>query len=227
MPIYKLLSILLCYPEQELINSLPELKTLLNEHTNSAPFEPLLQQLATQDLIELQENYVQTFDRTPAHSLHLFEHIYGEDRARGQAMVDLLNEYQQAGFEITSDELPDYLPLFLEFLSRVDEQEAKSLLGSAVHVINHISNKLRISDSPYVAIFDALVQLSPIIPQALVEPPIHDMDEAMEKFGPSHDGVEPLLQNSIMNSLLSSAQAKTSYYQNSCHLDSNSKRESK
>jgi len=85
---------------------------------------------------------VQLFDRNPSHSLHLFEHIHGEDRARGQAMVDLIDEYRQHGFEPVADELPDYVPLFLEFLSLCDADEAARLLGDAVHVLAHVAKKL-------------------------------------------------------------------------------------
>jgi nitrate reductase delta subunit len=77
---------------------------------------PLLDELRSRPLIELQENYVATFDRSPSHSLHLFEHVHGESRDRGQAMVDLMDEYRRDGFEPLETELPDYVPLFLEFL---------------------------------------------------------------------------------------------------------------
>ncbi|MCR2493331.1 nitrate reductase molybdenum cofactor assembly chaperone, partial [Salmonella enterica] len=78
--------------------------------------QPLIGHLASQDLIALQETYVATFDRNRAHSLHLFEHVHGESRDRGQAMVDLLETYRQHGFEPVVSELPDHVPLFLEFL---------------------------------------------------------------------------------------------------------------
>lgn len=220
MQLYKLLSVLLCYPERELIDNLAEVRQLLSECTDVAALEPLLQKLESEDLISLQESYVQTFDRTPTHSLHLFEHVHGEDRSRGSAMVDLMEEYKEAGFDIVSDELPDYLPMFLEFLSVIDNQKAQALLGSAVHVINHVGKKLTASESPYAVVFDALVSLSPIIPQALTEPPVRDMDEALEKFGPGADGIEPLLQNNMLGCSIQNAS-------NACNTYSNVKRESK
>ncbi|AZS50476.1 nitrate reductase molybdenum cofactor assembly chaperone [Entomomonas moraniae] len=195
MNIYKILSVLLCYPEQELIDSVPAIGQILSElQVNNEYVQPLLTELATNDLITLQENYVQTFDRTPTQSLHLFEHIHGEDRIRGQAMVDLMQEYQNDGFEVTANELPDYLPLFLEYLAVCETKKATELLGEAIDVIGHIESKLSTNNSTYTGIFKQLISLSPTQPKPLITPPIRDMDEALEKFGPSSEGVEPLLQ---------------------------------
>lgn len=194
MKLYKALSALLCYPEPELQQGIGDVRAVLaDEPVYLAQLEPLLTHLAQTDLVELQEQYVQTFDRTPSHSLHLFEHVHGEDRARGQAMVDLLEEYRKHGFDVTADELPDYVPLFLEFLSECDSDEALNVLGDAVHVLAHLGGKLKGNQSVYATVFDVLVQLSPVVPEPLTVPPIRDMDEALETFGPSVEGVEPLL----------------------------------
>ncbi len=193
--VYRALGALLVYPEAELQAAIPELaRTLASEPDVLRGVQPLLAQLAEGDLIELQQAYVQLFDRNPSHSLHLFEHIHGEDRARGQAMVDLIDEYRQHGFEPVADELPDYVPLFLEFLSLCDADEAARLLGDAVHVLAHVAKKLADSGSAYAGVLDALVWLSPVAPEPLTVPPIRDMDEALETFGPGVDGVEPLLK---------------------------------
>jgi nitrate reductase delta subunit len=135
-----------------------------------------------------------TFDRTPSHSLHLFEHIHGESRDRGQAMVDLMEEYKKHGLQMTGDDLPDFVPLFLEFLSQQDETEAARLLSDAVHVLAHIGRKLTANGSQYAGVFDVLQALSPVAAVELSEPPVRDMDEALETFGPGVDGVEPLLK---------------------------------
>ncbi len=194
MKLFKALSALLCYPEPELQQGIGDVRAVLaDEPVYLAQLEPLLTHLAQTDLVELQEQYVQTFDRTPSHSLHLFEHVHGEDRARGQAMVDLLEEYRKHGFDVTADELPDYVPLFLEFLSECDSDEALNVLGDAVHVLAHLGGKLKGNQSVYATVFDVLVQLSPVVPEPLTVPPIRDMDEALETFGPSVEGVEPLL----------------------------------
>ena len=193
--VYRALGALLVYPEAELQAAIPELaRTLASEPDVLRGVQPLLAQLAEGELIELQQAYVQLFDRNPSHSLHLFEHIHGEDRARGQAMVDLIDEYRQHGFEPVADELPDYVPLFLEFLSLCDADEAARLLGDAVHVLAHVAKKLADSGSAYAGVLDALMRLSPVAPEPLTVPPIRDMDEALETFGPGVDGVEPLLK---------------------------------
>jgi nitrate reductase delta subunit len=159
-----------------------------------APLQPLLSYLALGDMITLQQNYVMTFDRNPSHSLHLFEHIHGESRDRGQAMVDLMEEYKKNGLEMAGDDLPDFVPLFLEFLSQLDEAEAARVLSDAVHVLAHIGRKLAANGSPYAGVFDVLQLLSPVVAEELSEPPVRDMDEALETFGPGADGVEPLLK---------------------------------
>lgn len=195
MKIYKILSTLLCYPEPELVAAVPELRAALAEYPLFvAPLWPILDDLECSDLIDLQEKYVQTFDRSPAHSLHLFEHIHGEDRARGQAMVDLLEEYRSHGFDLCTDELPDYVPLFLEFLSTLDAPVSRALLGDAIDVLAHVGNKLSRSGSVFEGVFAVLQDLSPVAPKPLTQPPIRDMDEALETFGTGMDGVEPLLK---------------------------------
>ncbi len=193
---FQILSALLLYPEPALIENLPELEAALAATPlMHAPLRPLLASLAADELIKLQERYVTTFDRTPSHSLHLFEHIHGESRDRGQAMVDLMEEYKKHGLEMSGEDLPDFVPLFLEFLSQLeDEEEAARLLSDAIHVLAHIGRKLAANGSPYAGIFDVLQQLSPVVAEELSEPPIRDMDEALETFGPGVDGVEPLLK---------------------------------
>ena len=200
MKLYKILSALLCYPQAEVQACIPEIRTLLaDEYAEFVPaLTPLLDEMAHTDLIHLQERYVQTFDRTPSHSLHLFEHVHGEDRARGQAMVDLLDEYRKHGFDVMVDELPDYVPLFLEFLSECTPSEAQTLLGEAVHVLAHIGHKLKVNESLYASVFEVLVARSPVVPEPLTVPPIRDMYEAMETFGPNAEGVEPLLKQRMV-----------------------------
>ena len=198
-PFYRALAVVLTYPQAEWLAALDELDAVVKQDqptTLATDWHTLIDYLRTTDLIELQERYVQTFDRTPSHSLHLFEHVHGEDRARGQAMVDLLDEYRTHGFDVVADELPDYVPLFLEFLSTQPTQEANDLLGDAIHVLAHLGGKLKNHESPYAVVFDALIARSPVVPEPLTVPPIRDMDEALETFGPSADGVEPLLKPS-------------------------------
>lgn len=195
MAIYKILSALLSYPEAALLDALPEIEQALQSRPQAQQtLQPLLTFMQTQNLIALQENYVTTFDRTPSHALHLFEHIHGESRDRGQAMVDLIEEYRTHGFEPEANELPDFVPLFLEFLSLVDAAIAEKLLGDAIHVLAAIGSRLNRRESPYSTIFEVLTTLTDVVPREQAEPPVRDMDEAMETFGAGSDGVEPLLR---------------------------------
>jgi nitrate reductase delta subunit len=198
MRTFKVLSILLNYPEADWLTVLPELEAALAAEADCnsdarARLAPLFALLRQTELIVLQENYVATFDRNPSHSLHLFEHIHGESRDRGSAMIDLLNEYWRHDFDASASELPDYVPLFLEFLSLLPTDEALALLGDAVHVLATIGRKLDANGSPYATAFQLLEALSPVVAQELTGPPVRDMDEAMELFGPTMDGVEPLM----------------------------------
>jgi nitrate reductase delta subunit len=198
MQTFKVISLLLCYPESDWLAALPELEDALATEADfngeaSTKLAPLFALLRESTLIELQENYVATFDRNPSHSLHLFEHIHGESRDRGSALIDLLQEYWKHDFDASASELPDYVPLFLEFLSLLPADEALALLGDAVHVLATIGRKLDANGSPYATAFQLLEALSPVVAQELAEPPVRDMDEAMEMFGPSMDGVEPLM----------------------------------
>ena len=199
MKTFKVISLLLCYPESDWLEALPELEAALASEADfngdaATRMAPLFAQLRETELIALQESYVATFDRNPSHSLHLFEHIHGESRDRGSAMIDLLNEYWKYDFDASASELPDYVPLFLEFLSLLPTEEALALLGDAVHVLATIGRKLDANGSPFATAFQVLEALSPVAAQELAEPPVRDMDEAMELFGPSVDGVEPLLK---------------------------------
>jgi nitrate reductase delta subunit len=197
--IHFILSALLAYPGQPLLDAMDEIDAALGEHAGArAKLAPLTTLLRGEDLIALQENYVATFDRTPAQSLHLFEHVHGESRDRGQAMVDLLDEYRAGGFEPVGSELPDYVPLFLEFLGVLEAdgqgERATALLGDAIHVLAAIGDRLARNGSAYACVFTVLRGLTDVEPRAQTEPPVRDMDEALETFGPGADGVEPLLR---------------------------------
>lgn len=189
---FRALAALLSYPEQDLLDALDDVQASLSRLA-AHELDALFALLQSQPLVRLQEHYVGTFDRNPSHSLHLFEHIHGESRDRGQAMVDLLAEYRKDGFEPAQSELPDYVPLFVEFLSVIEAKRALALLNDAVHVLAAIGDRLAKNGSPYAGVFRVIQSFASIAPQALQEPPVRDMDEALEVFGPSPDGTEPLL----------------------------------
>ncbi len=167
MKTFKLLGLLLTYPEGTVYSASDELLlTLRSEALLPEKFikkvETFLTAQKAQDLMTVQENYVETFDRGRAHCLHLFEHIHGESRDRGQAMIDLSETYAAKGLYIETGELPDYLPLFMEYLSRCEFQDATELLGEAINVIAVIGSKLKKCKSPYADIFASIEALSAV-----------------------------------------------------------------
>ncbi len=165
MKILKGLGALLTYPEEDLITALPDLAELiasekLLSQTDKQALNGLLSQLQHTDLLELQEHYVELFDRGRATSLNLFEHVHGESRDRGQAMVDLNRIYAQAGLTLSSNELPDYLPAVLEYLSLRPRAEVLDMLGDCAHILRALGERLRDRDSRYSAIFSALLTVT-------------------------------------------------------------------
>jgi nitrate reductase delta subunit len=165
MRILKALSALLTYPSPEMIAALPEIgqlfetSTLLSRHDRFG-LQKLIDHLRDGDLLDRQEAFGLLFDRTRSLSLHLFEHVHGESRDRGQAMVDLIKVYEEGGFTPTTEELPDFLPLFLEYASTLAPQDALSLIGEPAHVITALAERLAKRKSPYEAIFRALLTLA-------------------------------------------------------------------
>lgn len=162
MRILKLIAVLLHYPDTALQRAAPALLerlplTLQLSDQRQARLRPFLQRLAASDLINLQQDYVDTFDRGRACALHLFEHVHGDSRDRGQAMVDLAGMYRQAGYEISTAELPDYLPLFLEFLSTRPTSEAQRWLDEVGHILKLLYVRLSDRQSPYATLFEVLL----------------------------------------------------------------------
>lgn len=152
------------------------LSAMLNESTgftsdNIQELRALTSAISERDIFEVQEDYVTLFDRTRSLSLHLFEHVHGESRDRGQAMVDLREMYENQGFEIDTNELPDFLPMFLEFLSMLPPEEAKQSLADTLHITSAIGERLEKRGSPYAAIFKAIHVLSgaTVNPELLAE----------------------------------------------------------
>lgn len=165
MKTLKVLSALLSYPTQELIDAAAELKAIIEAEAvlpkaQKTAVLGLIDDLAASDLYDAQERYVLLFDRTRSLSLHLFEHVHGESRDRGQAMVDLIKLYEDGGFTPTDKELPDYLPLFLEYASTREPREAIELVGQPAHVLAALRERLAKRNTPYEAVFFALVALS-------------------------------------------------------------------
>lgn len=165
---FKVFAVLLAYPEPTTIAALDELyhdvlvKENFLEQRALKNIDKLIQYLKQNDLITLQENYVALFDRSRRLSLHLFEHVHGDSRARGPAMVELAETYRETGFVMKPKELPDYLPVFLEYLASLSLEEAKKLLAQPINLIAALGEKLKTRDSHYHYIFDAILSISGI-----------------------------------------------------------------
>jgi nitrate reductase molybdenum cofactor assembly chaperone NarJ/NarW len=142
----RLVSLLLEYPTAELVQARGELCALA-ENMNlkakqRAALRAFIDQRTAGDLMDWQSLYDGLFERGRSLSLLLFEHVHGESRDRGQAMVDLMAQYQQAGLEIDANELPDYLPLYLEFLSTQGPESARAGLQEIEHILALLAARL-------------------------------------------------------------------------------------
>ncbi|MBL9096009.1 MAG: nitrate reductase molybdenum cofactor assembly chaperone [Alphaproteobacteria bacterium] len=165
MKTYRALGALLTYPTEELIEALPEIRAVLVDErliaaSHIAAIDGLLDHLSAGDLMDLQDEYVRLFDRMRSLSLHLYEHLYGEARERGQAMVRLQTLYKFHGFSHTSGELPDYLPLFAEFLSLMTDRTARTILSDAAPTIEALHQRAAKKETSYAAVFAALVSMA-------------------------------------------------------------------
>jgi nitrate reductase delta subunit len=146
----------------------------------------LIRVLGEGDTLDAEERYCELFDRGRALSLHLFEHLHGESRDRGTAMVELKQLYGRAGFELTARELPDYLPVVLEYLSCRDMDEARDMLADCAHILKVIARALIARRSEYAAVLQALLVIAgeqPLdaakIPQAKER--LEDLDRRWEE----------------------------------------------
>ena len=163
MQIYKILSVLLEYPEQELIDNLSDIRAIIEKSSEidaeeRAGLLKLLGHLENMPLIEVQADYVNTFDRTPEHSLHLTHHLFGEesDRDRGPALIDLSEMFKEYGVTTVTNELPDYLPLILEFASTLDGNEATVFLSDVNKVLSLLAENLTNAGSPYAPLLSII-----------------------------------------------------------------------
>jgi len=198
MKTLKLLAVLLSYPSTELVIALPEIARRLGEESalrsrTQDALAGLLAELKREDLLDLQERYVAQFDSGRSTSLHLFEHVHGDSRDRGQAMVDLNALYRKSGFVLAVNELPDYLPAVLEYLSTRPTAEVHELLEDCVHILRAVGARLLAGGSPYASVIAALLDLHGAAPLAAADKPAkaqaapsldEEWDEARVEFGP-------------------------------------------
>lgn len=160
----KLSALMLDYPRVELREESLALHALIRTcdlpEAQRDGLAVLLNELCKGDILDVQARYDGLFERGRSVSLLLFEHVHGESRDRGQAMVDLMERYTQAGLVIDVNELPDYLPLYLEFLALQDAEAARTGLAEVAHILALIALRLEERGSSYAAVFHSLLSLS-------------------------------------------------------------------
>lgn len=185
------LAALLSYPSPDLRLALPEIAEVLLvapriPQADRDALAALIREIAESDQLEAEERYVALFDRGRSASLNLFEHLHGDARDRGQAMVELKQMYEQAGFLLTTPELPDHLPVLLEYLSERDAAEVKDVLGDCAHIVRSIGEALLKRKSRYAAVPQAILRIAG-------EPPLDPVRAARrpkERLDPDRDWAE-------------------------------------
>jgi nitrate reductase delta subunit len=187
----RVLSALLGYPDARMRTHLREMREILHAEgalgaARSDEVDALIESLASADPMDAESDYVELFDRGRGTSLHLFEHVHGDSRERGPAMIDLGETYAKAGLLLAEGELPDYLPAVLEFVSTQPPREARAFLGETAHILNAIFGALQQRRSAYAGALGALLELAgesvqPVKPAAeepldesWAEPPVFD-----------------------------------------------------
>ncbi|MCC7040307.1 MAG: nitrate reductase molybdenum cofactor assembly chaperone [Burkholderiales bacterium] len=186
------LAALLTYPDARLRDALPELHDAIVaegavSRTRTAEIAALLDAIGRADPLDAEADYVQLFDRGRATSLHLFEHVHGDSRDRGPAMIDLAQTYAQAGLELVGGELPDFLPVLLEFASTQPPREARALLSEVAHILQAIFTALVKRESRYASVLGALLELAGEKAQAVAIVDDEPMDAAWAE-PPAFDG---------------------------------------
>ena len=179
----RVLARLLSYPDAELRSQLSAMRDAL--HTERAitvgrlaELDVLMESLSSGDPLDTEAAYVHLFDRGRATSLHLFEHVHGDSRDRGPAMIDLAQTYDKAGLYLAPGELPDYLPVVLEFVSTQPPREARAFLSEMAHIFNAIFSALQQRQSAYASVIGALLELAGEKAQAVKLAPEEPLDES-------------------------------------------------
>lgn len=170
---FKALGMMLCYPSQDWVGEARELyqviadEGLIKDVNDLQQLQQFTTQIQTRDLLDAQEDYVETFDRNKSLSLHLFEHVHGDSRDRGQAMVDLVEVYKEAGLSIGENELPDYLPAFLEYISYLPQDQAIETLQDPIKILKALGKRLAERGSDYSVILNSIVRALGHNPEAV------------------------------------------------------------
>ncbi|HIJ21720.1 MAG: nitrate reductase molybdenum cofactor assembly chaperone [Gammaproteobacteria bacterium] len=154
MKLYTVLARLLDYPTPDLMNHLSEIREVMDSEPQVEPSErevvsEFMSWIQLHELTGIQQIYVQTFDMVPEHDLHMTHHIHGDNRDRGPALIDLSEHFRANGLEIKDGEIPDYLPLLLEYVSTLGEDESRFFLADVGKILSILADNLEKADSPY------------------------------------------------------------------------------
>ena len=187
----RVLAHLLRYPTPQLREHAGELREALRAEaalpsTRLTELDALLVHLSQQPSLVVEADYVELFDRGRSTALHLFEHVLGDSRDRGPAMIDLIQTYEKAGLYMGPSELPDYLPVVLEFASTQPPQQAREFMGEIAHIVRVIFSALAGRQSPYASVLAAVLELAGEKAEAVAVAPEPEMDESWaepEVFG--------------------------------------------
>ncbi len=192
MSLLKLIGVLMDYPQDELWQHADELLQVAADSSLTAQRQVELQdfvrRLIETDPLEAQDHWLSTFDRGRSMSLLMFEHIHGESRDRGQAMVDLIEAYRKNGFELDAKELPDYLPLLLEYLDHQSQEDARDWLQHLSHIVGMLSARATERGNHYAVLFNILLEYADgkvnleVLRKRASEEPRDDTPEAMDRL---------------------------------------------
>lgn len=215
MDILKVIALLLDYPRKEIANHREEISQAIENAREVSPDHRVrllqtLSEIYDIELMDAEENYTGLFEQGRSLSLHLFEHVHGESRDRGQAMVDLMGEYSQNGFDIDSRELPDFIPMFLEYLSHRPDTVAREWLADVSHILALLGARLIERQSSYANLFesllliagrsaeleDKLTKVADEVPDNTHEALDKEWEEVPVTFGVDHEGGESCGANS-------------------------------
>lgn len=198
------LSALLAYPDPELRAALPEITDVIRtsraiKKRHRKNLIALADEIANSEELEAESRYVDLFDRGKQTSLNLFEHVHGDGRQRGPAMLELRERYLGADMEPMSDELPDHLPLMLEYLSCQSMSETRSMIGEIAHILRQLGNTLLKRQSRYAAVMAALLAIGNEkgLDSNAVIPPPEDLDRDWEQkpaFAPPEPAIPAILK---------------------------------
>jgi nitrate reductase delta subunit len=182
----RVLARLLQYPDAETREHLAAMRAALHgarmvSRQPLARLDALIDGLLAQSAIDTEEDYVQLFDCGRATSLHLFEHVHGDSRDRGPAMIDLAQTYEAAGLYLAEGELPDYLPVVLQYASTQPPAQARAFLAEMAHIFNAIFAALEKRESRYASVLGALIEIAGETAHATTVAPDAPIDESWEE----------------------------------------------